>query len=111
MSKIDKITFVSNWNNKLFCKCFTTMRLNNHFYIGNTYNIELKGKIIGEALLIDKKSFYIKDLNEWIAHIDTGYNVQECKNILLTMYKNKNINWDTQIINLYLLKYINQSKT
>lgn len=33
------------------------------------------------------KPFMLKDLNEYISYLDTGYNVEECTKVLKTMYK------------------------
>jgi hypothetical protein len=45
-------------------------------------------------------------INDYIALLDTGYPAAECQDLIRKMYKNKNINWDTQLIDFILLRYI-----
>jgi len=83
------IQFSYNWNNKLGCKSYTTIRLKSERYkIGNTYNIYLKGLEQIEAKIINIKEFKLKDLNDYMAYLDTGYGVEETKLIIHRMYKN-----------------------
>ena len=103
-----ELNFSYNWNNKLDCKVFTTLRLSNRFEINNSIKITLNKKEIGYGKIIGKKSFKLKDINDWVAYIDTGYNAEKCKNILKKMYKNKNINWNEQIIYFYLIEKIKE---
>jgi hypothetical protein len=100
------INFSYNWNNKLDCKAFTTLRLSDKYNISDIVEIHLKNKLLFKAEVIDKKYLKLDKINHFIAYIDTGYNYQECIDILKKMYKNKNINWETQIIYFYLLKKI-----
>lgn len=107
------INFSYNWNNKLHCKAFTTIRLSNpkKYKIGDTYSIQLteKGKDaiqLGKATIVGLRDFNILDLSQFVSFIDTGYSVEETKRIIFTMYKNYNINWDTQRLQLILLKYL-----
>src|SRR3990167_7597026 len=102
-----KLTFSFNWNNKLDCNCFTTLRLSNRFNICDKVEILLKEKFISQGEIIGKKELQsIELINEFIARIDTGYSAHECKQILKTMYKNKNIDWEKQKLYLYLVKKI-----
>lgn len=91
-NKPQTLTFSYNWNNKLDCKVFTTIRLSNRFQIGQKVEIILKGKSLGYGEIIDIKGFYLENLNDWLAMIDTGYSANECRKILKKMYKSKNIN-------------------
>jgi hypothetical protein len=84
----DFIGFTYNWNNKLNCKAFTTIRLRNpsKYILNNTYRIELKGDEIGTAKLVAMHDFYLKDLSETVSLIDTGYSKKEATDIILKMY-------------------------
>lgn len=105
------IVFTHNWNKKLGNDAFTTIRLRNDkkYFIGQTYYIDLnhsKRKIsMGVAVCRDIKHFTIDRLNNFISYLDTGYNVDECKRIIHTMYKNSvpPVNWETQELSLILL--------
>lgn len=103
-NKMDKIEFSYNWNNKLNCMAFTTLRLFNKKYtIGQTYTIKLNGVDICKATIVDIKPIRLEQVNNYIAYLDTGYNREKCIDIIRTMYKNSNINWDTQQLMLILL--------
>ena len=86
---IETIRFSYNWNGKLNNKAFTTLRIHNpgKYTIGKTYNIELNGEFKGQAVLREKRVLQVKQLNDFICYLDTGYNQFETLNILRRMYK------------------------
>jgi hypothetical protein len=91
---IELIEFSFNWNGKLDCKSFTSIRVHNDrkYVTGNIYHVVLKRNKVTEydyglAKLIDKKVFRMRDLNEWMARLDTGYGKEETLKIIRTMYK------------------------
>lgn len=86
-----RIKFSFNWNNKLECTFFTTLRFYDpiKYQVGHTYDVYLKNKFLGEAELINLRKVHHDQINEFIAGIDTGYSVEETKNILERMYKGK----------------------
>jgi hypothetical protein len=103
----EKIDFSYNWNNKLNCKCFTTLRLKNEKYkVGNVYEITLKGGTMFFAKIIAIKTLKISHINDFIAAIDTGYSADEMKQLIKTMYKNKVKDIDNQDFVLILLQRI-----
>lgn len=87
------INFSYNWNNKLHCKAFTTIRLRNvnKYQIGKEYNILLKKQLLKSAVIEDIKTIYFNQINEFIARVDTGYSAFETKNILKKMYSKVNL--------------------
>ena len=87
------INFSYNWNNKLHCKSFTTIRLRNvnKYQIGKEYNILLKKQLLKSAVIEDIKTIYFNQINEFIARVDTGYSAFETKNILKKMYSKVNL--------------------
>lgn len=100
------INFSYNWNNKLNCKAFTTIRLRNanKYQIGKEYNILLKKQLLKSAIIEDIKTIYYNQINEFIARVDTGYSAEETKNILKKMYSK--INLETQPFSFILLSTI-----
>lgn len=100
------INFSYNWNNKLNCKAFTTIRLKNvnKYQIGKEYNILLKKQLLKSAIIEDIKTIYFNQINEFIARVDTGYSAEETKNILKKMYSK--INLETQPFSFILLATI-----
>jgi len=105
------LEFSHNWNNKLDCDVFTTLRLSGRFSIGEVITVQLnKVDKPDPYVILDKKVIYLSKIGEWIARIDTGYSAEECIKILKTMYSKKRINWDSQPIYLYLIKRQKPSK-
>ena len=102
----DMITFSTNWNNKLSCKYFTTLRMSNRFQIGQTYDVVNSKLDTFQVVVIDKRRIMMDQINPFIAGIDTGYTVEETKKILTTMYKNKGVDFDRDPLYLYLLKKV-----
>jgi hypothetical protein len=83
-----ELAFSTNWNNKLDCSAFTTLRIynpNQHF-AGRKVKILQKGHDKGKGRIEAVKAFHIDKLSPYISYLDTGYSVEECKNILKRMY-------------------------
>lgn len=95
------LIFSYNWNNKLDCNCFTTIRLDGKWQVGQKVIIKLKGADKGKATIKEVKPFYLKNLNPYISFLDTGYDVTECRNIILRMYPK--INFDSKKLALILI--------
>jgi len=98
------LRFSFNWNNKLNCASFTTLRLSDRFVVGEKINIELKETLFGSGTVVGKKSLKLSEINDFIAYIDTGYGIEECQKILKRMYSKIGIDWTTQKIYFYLIK-------
>ncbi|WP_299012027.1 hypothetical protein [uncultured Polaribacter sp.] len=101
------INFSANWNNKLDCMAFTTIRLrnSNKYQIGKEYKIILKKNFKKNARIEAIKTIYFNQINEFIAHLDTGYSAHETKNIIKKMYSK--VNLETQPFSFILLKTLN----
>lgn len=100
---IEDLTFGYNWNGKLNCNCFTTIRMHNprKYQPGNKLNVVLQGKPKGTATVLEVKQFRLDKLNEFTARIDTGYPLEECRKMIREMYKNKPlVNFETQLFDL-----------
>lgn len=97
------INFSYNWNKKLDCNAFTTIRLYqpNKYQIGHEYEIRLKEKALFNAVIVDVKKFYLKDLSNFISYLDTGYSKENCTGIIKKMYPK--INFDNTYLSLILL--------
>lgn len=106
---MQEIKFSNNWNNKLDCDVFTTLRLSNRWEKGEQIKVIFKNKTY-YAEVIDKRWIYLNEINDYIAYIDTGYNAEECKKILQTMYKNSHIDWKHKKIWHYLIKKVTYEK-
>lgn len=106
------IEFSENWNRKLSCHFFTTIRLKNDkkFVLGQQYKIFLKGEYVITANLLQKIDCHLKQLPPVTCYLDTGYGKQETVEMLKKMYKNKVANFDTQLFTVLLLENIDYLK-
>lgn len=101
-----KLEFSTNWNKKLDCNSYTTLRLANpaRYYCGRQFSVYLDGKYIHKAEVTDVKTLTISQINEWIARLDTGYSRQDCMTLIQKMYSRQPIDWEVQPLNLVLLR-------
>ena len=100
---MNPLTFTTNWNNKLQCKCYSTIRLRNdqRFYVGATFQVSQKnskGEIINEhtAIVRTCRILLLKDISNAQALIDTGYDADACRAIITKMYQKQQFDWNKQ---------------
>ena len=99
---LPNLEFSYNWNNKLFCKYFTTFRtyIKDKYVIHGSYNIILLNGsnkyFFGDGTIISLKHDLIENFPEHDFVLDTGYSKVSSLKIIQQMYKNKNINFDKQ---------------
>lgn len=97
--------FSYNWNHgKLNCLCFSTIRLTGRFKPGDQVSIFLGDIEMGVATVIQRKSFLLEQMTPGMAYLDTGYGVEETKELLKRMYPGKD--WTTTKVYWYLLRYL-----
>lgn len=101
---IENIRFSYNWNNKLHCQAFTTLRLHNprKYQVGKKLDIYLREKtkwtFIAQGEIKEIKTFKASKINDFIAFLDTGYNREECLKIIQRMYKTEDPEMDFILI-------------
>lgn len=97
------LPFSTNWNNKLDCQAFTTLRLYqpSRHVVGQAVHITLKGESKGNAVIAAVKPLYLHQINDYIAYLDTGYNAIACQNLVKKMYPH--INFNVQQLALILI--------
>jgi|SRR5690606_20792256 len=99
---MEDLSFSHNWNNKLDCRCFTTLRLlSAKWSPGQQVNIKLKGESKGIGIIAAIRKLELNQINEYIARIDTGYSAKECKEIIRKMYPN--VDFSEQLLGLMLI--------
>ena len=88
---LQDLKFSSNWNNKLECKCFTTIRpfRADRYRIGEFVRVVLNGKFLFNAEIVHFYPLNLSQISETLAHVDTGYNAADCCDIIRKMYKLK----------------------
>jgi hypothetical protein len=82
------LEFSHNWNNKLHCTAFTSLRLSDRFNVNDQVDIYLKHRRLGTAVITGKIKTSFHAITDGVAYIDTGYPALKCREILQTMYKN-----------------------
>lgn len=103
----DKLNFSYNWNNKLDCNVFTTLRLKSERYkVGNKFRLFLKEDHKKDVEIIAVKHFPLSNITDYIAGLDTGYTAPERQALIKKMYTNKNIDWSSQQLAFVLFKTI-----
>lgn len=92
---MDKLTFSYNWNNKLNCNSFSTIRLYNpdKYFIGAKFVVQAKGFDNFNVEVKAVTPFFLSNINDSIAYIDTSYDSLRCKEIILTMYRNTKVDF------------------
>lgn len=102
-----KILFGKNWNNKLHCDCFSTIRLKNDIYkVGSVYEIILGGEPVFDCTIMLIKELKLIDITEGMALLDTGTTAKEFREIFIKIYKKHPIDWKTQVLQWIVLKKI-----
>ena len=102
-STYEDLEFSYNWNNKLQCNVFTTIRLAD-YPVGKRFNVFLKGEFLYTATIIEKVERKLSTLNNFICYLDTGYDVVETRNIITRMYQKYNVNWVTKPLYIYQIQ-------
>lgn len=85
--KTQNLNFSYNWNYKLDCKAFTTIRLSERFEINDHLNVYFNDKLRCHVRVVGKRLFNILELPELICWLDTGYSKAETIEVLRKMYK------------------------
>ena len=92
MTKPKNLKFSYNWNNKLNCKAWTTLRKRTDKYkVGELYDVYLKNQYMGKAELISITKTSSPKLNAYVCYLDTGYGVAQTQQILKRMYKRDDV--------------------
>jgi hypothetical protein len=80
--------FTTNWNGKLACQYFTTIRLYNEAKYQHEllHDIWFKNEHFGRARVVDTRKITIDQVNDWMGFLDTGYDGKKTQQILRRMY-------------------------
>ncbi len=100
-----QLEFSMNWNGKLHCNIWHTLRRTSRFDVGDKVEIVIKGKVLGNAECILKTRYQNSaSIPEDICLLDTGYGPDETRSILARMYKDE----DPELVPIYgyLFKWI-----
>lgn len=83
-----QITYSKNWNNKLSCEAFATVRLYepNQFELGEIYEIICDDKLMGVAEIVALRELKLIELTDELAYLDAGCSADEMIAILRDIY-------------------------
>lgn len=111
---MDTISFTHNWNQKLYCRSFSTVRVENpiKYRLNQEYRIFLKQT--GNKPPIDKgiavlkhiEYFNLFDVNPAICYLDANLNKDTFIKLVLTMYKNSGIDFNTKRMSFLVLQFL-----
>lgn len=109
---MESLRFTSNWNNKLECACFTSIRLRNdhRYFVGARFEIVLVNGslqvIKGTCQLMNIRFLMLDQIDDMTAFVDTAYNASACREIIRKMYKNYSppVDWKRQQLAVLLFR-------
>lgn len=105
---MNEIKFSNNWNNKLDCDYYTSIRVRSEKYVvGNVFKVFLKNTLHHEAELIRVIPISLDNINDLMAYIDAGMDSIKLRYMLSKMYYHK-VDIDKEVF-VYLL--FEKSKT
>lgn len=116
---IKKLKFSQNWNNKLSCNSFSTVRLWNSkkYQLIDVYQIILQRSVTGQfvdfgyARLQSISSFFLDKVSPAVTFLDANLDTIEFIQLIKIMYKNKNINWNYQKLGFYVFQFLTPAET
>ena len=109
----ERLEFEENYNGKLNCQCFTTIRLHHPVKnaVGAIKQVYLKGVWKGNARIMHAATITLDRINLPMAKLDTGLQPDGCRRLIRNLYKGRpGINWDTQQLDYIILEYLKESK-
>ena len=116
---METISFTHNWNNKLYCRSFSTVRIENpiKYRLHQEYRIflnQVKGKPPidrGVAVLRHIEYFNLFDVNPAVCYLDANLNKETFIKLVLTMYKNSGIDFNTKRMSFLVLQFISPNQS
>lgn len=87
----ERLEFEENFNGKLNCRCFTTIRLHHPVRnaIGAVKQIYLKGIWKGNAKILQASTITLDRINLPMAKLDSGLMPEECRRLIRNLYRNR----------------------
>ncbi len=101
--------FSYNWNKKLYCNFFTTIRLHNpkKYWIGSIHRIFLKAEDLGTAKIVQVKTIRLEEIDSFTASLDTGYNAASTRALFRKMYSLEPT--ENPMVDVSLMSWVNRT--
>lgn len=111
---LKQLNFSSNWNNKLDCQSFSTVRLKNEkkYQLLDLYEVTLKRKVtdqnvsLGIVRLQVIHNFYLHRVTPAISFLDANLSVIDFQQLVKTIYKNKGIDFNKTLLSFLVFQYV-----
>jgi hypothetical protein len=111
---MERIEFNYNWNQKLNCRSFSTVRIENpkKYILNQECQVVLKQAgnrpeiMLGIARIKYITNFLLYAVNPGISYLDANLSPDDYKIMVLKMYKNANIDFHTHRLSFIIFQYI-----
>ncbi len=105
------VKFNKNWNNKLYCMSFSTVRLSSStkFKEGEIYRIWENDISKGTATLMCINEFLLANISPAMCLLDTNYEKDEYTKMFKKMYQKKRIDFSKKKLMFLVFKYQNET--
>ena len=116
---LKELHFSHNWNNKLNCESFSTVRLrnDNKYQLLDLYRIFLKREVYPQnvdfaiARLQAISHFYLHQVTPGITFLDANLSKIDFIQMIESMYKSKHINFHQQQMSFLVFQYLTPEET
>lgn len=111
---LKEVHFSHNWNNKLNCDSFSTIRLrnDNKYVLLDLYKVFLKREVTNKEVdfsivrLQSISHFYLHKVTPGITFIDANLPVIDFIELIKKMYKNKNIDFHRKQLSFLVFQHL-----
>ncbi len=111
---METVSFTHNWNQKLNCRSFSTVRIENpiKYRLNQEYRIYLKQTGLkqpidkGVAILKHIEYFNLYEVNEAVCYLDANLNRDTFIKLVLTMYKNSGVDFRVKRMAFMIFQYL-----
>lgn len=104
--EIKEMQFKKNFNYKLYCECFTTIRLHyGQYQVGQVVKVMNGNTFFGTAKILDIKTFHLDKLPSITSFVDMGVDAETGRKILTQMYTYDLVQHYESKFAILLLKY------
>ncbi len=92
---MEQIRFSTNWNNKLECLHYSTMRIGSFkYHVGKDYDIVLQKEHLHIAQIKEIRIRMLWEFDDIDFYLDTGYNKEDSIKMFLEMYPKNDFSKD-----------------